>query len=219
MLPMLTWSYIFRHPYTCFNPLSLCFLLSLSPSLSLCLPHTPYACRLTRDKPCPCPPLTPAEEEKEGGLGGPSAPQKPEWLRAAHIHLGNKRSLCQEGRGGGREGQRRDRKTIQALILFIMLCNMQQKNRYPKQGCHDSGGFQAPARSLAAGLEAKTNSLSELSSRHRWKRRTKRQRKNRGGNRRNVWAKFTYDARVQFASACGLDFFDAYSKTTNYYLG
>jgi len=48
----------------------------------------------------------------EGGCGGgfglgPSAPQKPEWLRAAHIHWGNKRSLCKEGRGGGRKRERK----------------------------------------------------------------------------------------------------------------
>lgn len=32
---------------------------------------------LTRDKPCPCPPLTPKEEEeKAGGSGGPLSPTK-----------------------------------------------------------------------------------------------------------------------------------------------
>lgn len=96
--------------------------LHLSPLPPL-LTH-PCARPLTRDKPCPCPPLTPAEEEKEGGEG-PSAPQKPEWLRAAHIHWGNKRSLCQEGRVGGSErGRAAERERYEHYIGLHTIYNV-----------------------------------------------------------------------------------------------
>lgn len=100
--PTQTYRSIFTHPYACSNS-----LIFFALSLPLPLPPLTHPCArpLTRDKPCPCPPLTSAEEG--GGAEGPSAPQKPEWLRAAHIHWGNKRSLCQEGRGGGRERERK----------------------------------------------------------------------------------------------------------------
>lgn len=102
---------------------------STSPFNPLCLP--------TEDKPCPCPPLTPSR----GGEGrAPSVPQKPEWLRAASIHWGNKRSLCQKERGGRREPAI-DTSATWADMLLITLCNMQQKNWYPKWGSTGSGGM------------------------------------------------------------------------------
>lgn len=105
-------SFSHTHTHASFSYL---FALHLPPFPPL---THPCARPLTRDKPCPCPPLTPAVEVGVV-VEGPSAPQKPEWLRAAHIHWGNKRSLCQEGRGGARERGAREIRTLHGPTYYL----------------------------------------------------------------------------------------------------
>lgn len=146
---------------------SLIAWLSLSPPHS---PHSPCSRPLTRDKPCP--PLTPAEEG--GGTGGPLSPTKA-WMAQGSTHsLGEQEIFVPGGEGWReREGElereeKRDTNTIWAYILFITLCNMHQKNWYPKQGCRDSRGMSS-CKIFSSWLRGQTNSLSDLSSCIWWK--------------------------------------------------
>lgn len=132
--------------------------------------HTPCACPLTRDKPCPCPPLTPAVK----GGGGPLSPTKA-WMAQGSTHSLGEQEIFVPGGEGWREREgERDTKTAWAYILFITLCNMHQKNWYPKKSCWGSEGM-CSSKIFSSWIRGQTNSLSELSWSGWWNRKIRKQ--------------------------------------------
>lgn len=148
----------FSHTHT-HAPFSYLSTLSL-PSFNPVLAHYPGI------SPAPAP-LWPQQRRRRGG--GPLSPTKA-WMAQGNAHSPGEQEIFVPGgegwrqRGGERGREReRDRNTAQPYILFITLCNMHQKNGYPKQSGHDSGG-RSCCEIFSSWIRGQTNSLSEFSS-------------------------------------------------------
>lgn len=144
---------LFKHTPTIITPPSLleCVniaLLNLHPDILLCFDmaaRAHAACYLvagwlfllTRDKPCPCPPLTPAGGGGEGwGMWRAPRPHKSLNGSGQQTFTGGTRDLCARRGGVERAGEggggARERNTIWFYVVFITHCNMHQTSSYLK---------------------------------------------------------------------------------------